>query len=57
MFFGLCNSPATFQHMMDNIFIVQMAKGWMIIYMDDMLIFAETKQELTERTLEVLQLL
>jgi hypothetical protein len=29
----------------------------MIIYMDDMLIFAETKQELTEWTLEVLQLL
>jgi hypothetical protein len=29
----------------------------MIIYMDDMLIFAETKQELTERTLKVLQLL
>ena len=57
MFFGLCNSPATFQHMMDNIFIVQTAKGWMIIYMDDMLIFAETKEELTERTLEVLQLL
>ena len=57
MFFGLCNSPATFQHMMDNIFIVQTAKSWMIIYMDDMLIFAETKQELTEQTLEVLQLL
>ncbi len=26
MFFGLCNSPATFQHMMDNIFIVQTMK-------------------------------
>jgi hypothetical protein len=57
MFFGLCNSPATFQHMMDNIFVVQTSKGWMIIYMDDMLIFAETKDELTKRTLEVLQLL
>jgi hypothetical protein len=43
--------------MMDNIFIVQTARGWMIIYMDDMLIFAETKQELTEQTLKVLQLL
>jgi hypothetical protein len=48
MFFGLCNSPATFQHMMDNMFIIQTTKGWMIIYMDDMLIFAETKEELTE---------
>ena len=24
MFFGLCNSPAMFQHMMDNIFIKQL---------------------------------
>ena len=57
MFFELCNSPATFQHMMDNIFIIQTTKGWLIIYMDDMLILAETMDELTERTLEVLQLL
>ena len=57
MFFGLCNSPATFQHMMDNIFIIQTTKGWMIIYMDDMLILAETMEELNERTLEVLQIL
>ena len=58
MFFGLCNSLATFQHMMDNIFIIQTMKGWLIIYMDDMLILAETMEELTVRTLEVrLQLL
>ena len=38
MFFGLTNSPTTFQRMMDNIFIKQLAKGWLIIYMDDMLI-------------------
>ena len=46
MFFGLCNSLATFQHMMDNIFIVQTTKGRMIIYMDNMLILAETMDEL-----------
>ena len=57
MFFGLCNSPATFQHMMDNILIIQTTKGWMIIYMDDMLILAETMDKLNEGTLEVLQLL
>ena len=57
MFFGLCNSPAMFQHMMDNIFIVQTMKGWLIIYMDDMLILAETMEELTVHTIEVLQLL
>ncbi len=43
--------------MMDNIFIVQTTKGWLIIYMDDMLILAETMEELTVHTLEVLQLL
>src|SRR6266545_6759617 len=37
MFFGLTNSPTTFQWMMDNIFVKQLAKGWLIIYMDDML--------------------
>ena len=57
MFFGLCNSPATFQHMMNNIFIVQTTKGWIIIYMDDMLILAETMDKLNEQTLEVFQLL
>jgi len=38
MFFGLCNSPATFQHMMDNVFIKQLDGGWLLIYMDDILI-------------------
>ena len=52
MFFGLCNSLATFQHMMDNIFIVQTTKGWLIIYMDDMLILAETMEKLTVRHLK-----
>jgi hypothetical protein len=56
MFFGLCNSLATFQNMMDNIFVVQ-TTGWMIIYMDNILILGETMEELNERTLEVLQLL
>ncbi len=43
--------------MMDNIFIVQTTKGWLIIYMDDMLILAEMMEELTVCTIEVLQLL
>ena len=38
MFFGLCNSPTTFQHMMDNLFVHQLTNGWLLIYMDDMLI-------------------
>ena len=57
MFFGLCNSPATFQSMMDHLFIIPLGKGYIIIYMDDILIFAATKEELRERTKEVLKIL
>ena len=45
MFFGLCNSPATFQAMMDAIFKEELDKGWLIIYMDDMLIVTQTEEE------------
>jgi hypothetical protein len=38
MFFGLTNSPATFQTMMDEIFKDKVATGDVIIYMDDILI-------------------
>ena len=38
MFFGLTNSPATFQTMMDDIFRHEIATGAVIIYMDDILI-------------------
>ena len=38
MFFGLMNSPATFQTMMNAIFAPEIAKGWLIVYMDDILI-------------------
>jgi len=38
MFFGLTNSPATFQTMMDILFCNEIASGDVIIYMDDILI-------------------
>jgi hypothetical protein len=38
MFFGLTNSPATFQTMMDTTFCDEIASGDVIIYMDDILI-------------------
>jgi Reverse transcriptase (RNA-dependent DNA polymerase) len=38
MFFSLTNSPATFQMMMDSIFAEELLLGWLVIYMDDMLI-------------------
>jgi len=38
MFFGLTNSLATFQIMMNALFKEELREGWLIIYMDDMLI-------------------
>jgi len=38
MFFGLTNSPATFQTMMNSVFTPEIAKQWLTIYMDDMAI-------------------
>ena len=39
MFFGLTNSPATFQMMMNNIFKDLIDEGHITIYMDDILIY------------------
>ena len=41
MFFGLTNSPATFQMMMNEIFIEELREGWLTVYMDDMLIHTD----------------
>jgi Reverse transcriptase (RNA-dependent DNA polymerase) len=38
MFFGLTNSPATFQMMMNSILADDIAKKWLMVYMDDMAI-------------------
>ena len=43
MFFGMCNSPAMFQAMMDNIFVTMIEGKLVIVYMDNILIFAGTK--------------
>jgi len=48
MFFGLTNSPATFQTMMDDIFQDEIAQGWLRIYMDDMIIATEDDEVLHE---------
>jgi hypothetical protein len=55
MFFGLCNSPATFQNMMDHIFKEEIERGIVIVYMDDILILADTQKELTKTTKIVLR--
>jgi hypothetical protein len=54
MFFGMCNSPATFQSMMDEIFADMIDEGIVIIYMDDIFVFAPNEITLTENTKKVL---
>ena len=57
MFFGLTNSPATFQTMMNNIFKDLIDKGYMAIYMDDILVYMHTiehHQEVMSRVLDIL---
>ena len=39
MIFGLTNSPATFQTMMNNIFNDLIDEGYMAVYMDDILVY------------------
>ena len=58
MFFGLTNSPATFQTMMDDIFEDLILEGIVVVYLDNILIFTETLKEhwkITRRTLELLE--
>jgi Reverse transcriptase (RNA-dependent DNA polymerase) len=55
MFFGMCNSPATFQAMMDSIFSDMIEECRVIIYMDDILIFANNQEDLLKHTKMVLQ--
>jgi Reverse transcriptase (RNA-dependent DNA polymerase) len=42
MFFGMCNSLATFQGMMDKIFKKEIEENLIIVYMDDILAFSKT---------------
>ena len=55
MFFSLSNSPATFQRFMNDSFKDMIAEGWLIVYMDNMLITSRNKEEDIERTRRVLQ--
>jgi hypothetical protein len=55
MFFGMCNSPATFQSMMDSIFSDMIKECMVIVYMDNILIFANNQEDLQKHTKMVLQ--
>jgi hypothetical protein len=48
MFFGLTNSPATFQMMMNMIFRCEVQEGWFSIFMDDGIIYTKRRPGKTE---------
>jgi hypothetical protein len=45
MFFGLTNSPATFQTMMNDIFTDMILEGVVVAYLDDIPIFTKDLDE------------
>jgi hypothetical protein len=51
----MCNSPATFQEMMDSIFADLIDRHIVVIYMDDIFLFAKSLNELEANTKKVLQ--
>jgi len=51
MYFGLCNSPGTFQRMMNSIFRELLHKGVLANYIDDFIIPAKTWEGLEERVI------
>jgi hypothetical protein len=55
MNFGLCNAPATFQMFMNEQFKDLIATGHIVVYLDDILIFANTLLVLEQLTHQVLQ--
>jgi len=52
--FGLANAPATFQDMMNHVFSDMIDLG-LLVYMDDILIYAKTEQEHDDLVRKVLQ--
>jgi len=57
MTFGLCNAPATFQTFMDTKLADLIDTGHVVVYLDDILIFAHTIAEVIKYTHMVLQCL
>jgi len=57
MFFGMTNSPATFQTMMNDIFRNLIAEGIVVVYLDNILIFTKMEKKHAQAVRQVLQVL
>ncbi|MBW0531649.1 hypothetical protein O181_071364 [Austropuccinia psidii MF-1] len=45
MTFGIKNAPSNFQRMMDTIFQEEILEVWMVVYIDDIIIYSETWED------------
>ncbi|MBW0483352.1 hypothetical protein O181_023067 [Austropuccinia psidii MF-1] len=43
--FGIKNAQAHFQRMMDTIFQEEILEGWMVVYIDDIIMYLETWED------------
>ena len=57
MYFGLCNSPGTFMHMMQMLFRDMIHQRKCAIYMDNLIFKGKTKEELHQNMIEGLKIL
>jgi hypothetical protein len=55
MQFRLCNAPMTFQRMMDKVLALEKQTGKVEVYVDDILIFTDTKEENWQVTEQVIR--
>ncbi|MBW0535181.1 hypothetical protein O181_074896 [Austropuccinia psidii MF-1] len=45
MAFGIKNAPAYFQRMMDTVLQEEILEGWIVVYIDDIIIYSETWED------------
>ncbi|MBW0487349.1 hypothetical protein O181_027064 [Austropuccinia psidii MF-1] len=43
--FGIKNAPAHFRRMMDTIFQQEILQGWIVVYIDDIILYSETLED------------
>jgi len=57
MFFGMTNSPAIFQTMMNDVFRTVIMEGIVVVYLNNILIFTKTEEEHKQAVQRVLEIL